>query len=142
MCTYKTMEHMSNKREETNKGRHAPNDKSPGAGVLRSRQANRGRDVCRSGVPQTRRQEPDPVRLGTGSISLCKEKVEEVKGMGDLQQQLLNNLYDYISKMNQVLDSFNITMQALNEVFNERQRQAFEQSRQKPESGPEAADET
>ena len=62
--------------------------------------------------------------------------------MGDLQQQLLNNLYDYISKMNQVLDSFNITMQALNEVFNERQRQAFEQSRQKPESGPEAADET
>ena len=56
--------------------------------------------------------------------------------MEELQQQLLNNLYDYMNKMNRILESFNVSVQALNEAFNARQRQAYEQAAPKPE--PEA----
>lgn len=59
-----------------------------------------------------------------------------------LQQQLLNNLYDYVGKMNQVLESFNISVQALNESFNERQRQTFEQANAAASAAAEVPDET
>lgn len=69
--------------------------------------------------------------------------MEETKKTPDqLQQQLLNNLYDYVGKMNQVLESFNISVQALNESFNERQRQTFEQANAAASAAAEVPDET
>lgn len=69
--------------------------------------------------------------------------MEETKKTPDqLQQQLLNNLYDYVGKMNQVLESFNISVQALNESFNERQRQTFEQANAAANAAAEVPDET
>lgn len=69
--------------------------------------------------------------------------MEETKKTPDqLQQQLLNNLYDYVGKMNQVLESFNISVQAFNESFNERQRQTFEQANAAASAAAEVPDET
>ena len=69
--------------------------------------------------------------------------MEETKKTPDqLQQQLLNNLYDYVGKMNQVLESFNISVQALSESFNERQRQTFEQANAAASAAAEVPDET
>ena len=69
--------------------------------------------------------------------------MEEIKKSPEqLQQQLLNNLYDYVGKMNQVLESFNISVQALNESFNERQRQTFEQANAAASAAAEVPDET